>query len=173
MPLTDAEKQAYARANIDTVDCWAIELRHSTFSSPVRLINYQVDITHTLEADAPVDASTAVLFTALAFTFIPPKLGDDPVSLLRAQLDGVPGIIQPYIATATQTSEPIEATFRELLIDVTGPTVLQNPYILHLRVHQVVSTMETVVLEAGRINSANQPFPNKFYTPASNPGLDR
>lgn len=172
MPLTQAEKQAYARAKNTTIEIWAVELRHSTFPNEVRIVNYQDDVTHTLEASAPVDANTAVLFTGVAFDFETPKVGEDPVNTVQIKIDGVGGIVQPYLATAGQTLEPIEATLRCLLYDVSTDSVLHQSFTLQLRVMQSVSTMTQVAMELGRINSANQTFPNEFYTALSNPGLE-
>lgn len=171
MPLSDAEKQAYARVGLNIMQLWAIELRHSTFGSHVRFVNYFSDINHTLEASAPVQAGQSVLFTALAFQFKEPTLSDEAVENLSAQVDGVTGVLQPYLAAANQTVEPIEATIRELLYDVATSTVLHAPSVWHLRVVRSKETMESVLIEMGRRNSANQTFPNMFYTPATNPGL--
>lgn len=171
MPLTDAEKQAYARVGLNIAQVWGIELRHSTFPSHVRIVNHYSDITHTLEATAPVQPGQAVVFTAVAFHFKEPTISDEPVENLSAQVDGVTGLLQPYLATANQTAEPIEATIREILYDVATSSVLHAPSVWHLRVTRSVETMESVLIEMGRLNSANQIFPNLFYTPASNPGL--
>lgn len=172
MTLTDGQKQAYARVGLNILGVWALELRHSTFLAPVRIVNAKTDITHTLEATAPVDPDTAVLFSALAFSLEAPKVNDESLTTVRATLDGVSGFVQPYLAAANQTSEPIEATLRELLYDVSTDTVLQQPATFHLRMVQNRSSMTSVAIELGRINSANQPFPNEFYTPTRNPGLE-
>lgn len=171
MPLTTAEKEAYARVGINVDTIWTIELRHSTFPAPLRIVNHDFDITHTLEPSAPADAGQSVLFSALAFDFEEPSTSGDPDALVRAQIDGVTGLLQPYIAAAGETVEAIEATLRELTYDVADQVVLQQPSTFHLQVRQSRSTMVSIAIEMARINSANLPFPNVYYTPASNPAL--
>ena len=173
MSLTDGEKQAYARASNQIMSLWAVEFRHSTFDTDeVRIINHDGDIAHTLESTAPVDASTSVTFTGIAFEFESPAISDEPVTGVSMRVDGVSGTLQPYLAAASQTTEPIECTLRELLYDTQSNTVLHQPSTFHMRVITSSSSMVSVSIELARLNSANQPFPNEFYTAASNPGLE-
>lgn len=171
MTLSAGEREAYARVGVNVTDVWTIEMRHSTFASTVRIANYHSDITHTLEAGAPVDASTPVLFAGLAFEFEPPSLNDDPSSIISARVDGVPGTVQPYIATAFATAEPLEVTVRELIYNMVTDTVLFQPVTLHLQAVRARSTLTSIHMEMGRMNAANQNFPNSRYTTESNPGL--
>lgn len=172
MSLTDAEKEAYARVSTTIVSLWAVEFRHSTFSTnEVRIVNYRNNIDHTLESTAPADPNTTVTFVGLGFEFTAPKISEDPVSTVSIEFDGVSGTLQPYLAAANQTIEPIECTLRELLYDTESQTVLQQPSTFHMKVLSSTSTMMSVNVEIARMNSANQTFPNEFYTAKSNPGL--
>ena len=172
MSLTDAEKQAYARASHSIISVWALEFRHSEFPATLRLVNYDGDIDHTLESTAPEDPSTLVTFSGIAFKFEAPEISDNPVTSVKASIDGVSGTLQPYLATASQSREAVEATLRELLYDTESETVLQQPSTFHMRVINSSSTMTSVQVEMTKINSANQVFPNIFYTAESNPGLE-
>ena len=55
MTWDQAQKEALARATTNEVLKWAVELRHSLFSSPFRIINHDQDADITLEADAPAN----------------------------------------------------------------------------------------------------------------------
>lgn len=172
MTLTDAQKQALARAHSSTMLLWTVELRHSTFPAPIRLVQFTEDVTHTLEASAPADASSAVLFAATAFRFREPDISTEPDNTVTMQVDGVPGTVQPLIITANATSEPVEATCRALAYDVAGKTVTAGLSIYHLQVRHIRTTKTSVALSMGHTNSANQPFPRSTYTPETNPGLE-
>lgn len=171
MSLTDAQKQAYARAHVSTARLWTVEMRHSAFPATLRMVQYTEDITVTLEATAPEDANDPVLFSGLAFRFTEPDLDTEPDSTVQIEIDGVPGFVQPYVVAANLTDEPIEATLREIAYDVYSGEVLELLDIFHLQVRHIRDTKTTVTATLGYTNSANQPFPNQVYTPESNPGL--
>ena len=78
MPLTDAQKQAYARAHTSTAHLWTVEMRHASFPAHLRLVQHKANVTVTLEAAAPVDAGVAVLFTALGFRLREPEISTEP-----------------------------------------------------------------------------------------------
>lgn len=172
MTLTEAQKEAYARVKNSVVQLWAIELRHSVFpGGEVRVVQHDEDIDLTLEATAPVDASTSVTFTALGFRFTPPTKGTEPDPTISIQVDGVPGLIQAPIKLASLTSEAVEATFRHFSYDTATDTPVEILAIYHLQLRQMKNTPVTSTLSFGYINSANQAACNVFYTPESNPGL--
>ena len=171
MPLTDAQKQAYARAHNTTVELCSVELRHSEFPEPIRIIQHTQDVTMTLEAGAPEDAGDPVLFTGLAFRFQEPEQGTEPDNTSTIEIDGVPGYVQPYVVAANLTAEPIEATVRIVTYDVATESVLHIMRIYHLQVRHIGDNKTTVSLTMGYTNSANQAFPSEIYTPESNPGL--
>jgi hypothetical protein len=169
--LTDAQKQAYARAHTSTMHLWCVEMRHASFPSPLRVVQHKANVTVTLEATAPVDAGDDVLFTALGFRLREPEISTEPDTTITIEVDGVTGSVIPYLATANQTTTPIEVTCRAIAYDVVAGTVTALLGIFHLQVRHIRSTLTTVSLSLGYTNSANQDFPNEVYTPESNPGL--
>lgn len=169
--LTAAQKQAYARAHSSTVHLWALELRHPSFPAPLRVVQHNEDISLTLETGAPADGDTLQLFTALAFRMKEPDISTEPDSTLTVQADGVSGAVQPYLATANQSSTPIEATLRPFSFDVVGKTVGEMLGVVHLQVRHISITKVSVSLKMGYTNSANRAFPAVNYTATSNPGL--
>lgn len=172
MTLTAAQKEAYARANSNTIDVCALELRHPSFVEPLRFVGLQENLSVTLEANAPVNAGEVVEFIALALRLRLPDLNTEADSTLSVQIDGIPGIAQPYLKAANQTVYPIEATARFYAFNTKTSTVIDGAQsILHLQVRHVGVTKSSVSLTMGYTNTANRAFPNALYTPETNPGL--
>ncbi len=169
--LTPAQKEAFARADGSTVNLWALEFRHPSFTAPIRIVQSRVDIDLTLEASAPIDAGASQTFTAAGFQIKAPDVDSEPDSIMNAQVDGVSGEIHPLIQAASKTSIPVEMTAREFVYNVrtaTVTTMLQNIY---LQFRGSATDKQTIVMRFGYTNSANKAFPNKIYTPESNRGL--
>lgn len=171
MTLTNAQKQAYARAHTSTAHLWCVEMRHASFPDHLRVVQHTTPVTVELEAAAPVDASTDVLFAALGFRLREPEISTEPDTTITIEMDGVTGAVIPYLAAANLTTTPIEVTCRAIAYDTVAETVTTILGIFHLQVRHIRSTLTTVSLSLGYTNSANQDFPNEVYTPESNPGL--
>lgn len=171
MPLTDAQKQAYARAHQSTAHLWCVEMRHSTFPAHLRVVQHTLPVDVTLEATAPVNPGATVTFTALGFRLREPEVSTEPDTTITIELDGVPGVVQPYLAAANLTVEPIAVTCRAIAYDVVAGTVTALLGIFHLQARHIRHTQQTVSITLGYTNSANQDFPSEVYTPESNPGL--
>ncbi len=135
------------------------------------MVQSREDITLTLEADAPVDPSSAQLFTGLAFRFKEPETGTQPDNTVQIEVDGVSAFVQPFLAAANLTDEPVECTLRSFDYDTKNASVGEMLAVIHLQLRDTKTRMETVSLTLGYTNSANQSFPNVLYTPESNPGL--
>lgn len=166
-----AEREALARANTSTVHLWALELRHSVFPAPIRMVQHDVDIDLTLEANAPVDASTTQPFIATAYRFKEPDQTSQPDPTVQIEIDGVSGNLQPFIRSAILTFEPIECTLRSCLYDVKAQVVVEMLRVFHLQMRRERTTMTTIAATFGYTNPANQPFPSKVYSAETNPGL--
>ena len=169
--MTPAQREAYARAHNSTAHLWAVELRHSAFPRPFRFAQHDRDITVTLEAQAPVQGGTDQLFTATALQFSDPGFSLDPGASASLQIDGVPGTVQPLLTAASVSQSPIEATVRAIAYEVNNHTVIGILATYHLQVQHVTTTKQSVKVQLGYTNAANQAFPRALYTPASNPGL--
>jgi len=171
MPLTPAQKEAYARANTSTVHLWALEFRHPTFTAPIRLVQHKDNISLTLEASAPVDAGTLQEFTGLAFELQEPTNDTDPDNSLSMQVDGVNGAVLPLLTLANQSYIPIDCTLRAFSYEVVTQTPGELLAILHLQVRHMSVNKTSLGVQLGYTNAANRKFPFIDYTANSNPGL--
>jgi hypothetical protein len=171
MSLTAAQKQAYARAHSSTVHLYALELRHPSFVSPIRIVQHKDDITLTHEASAPEDPGASVLYTALGFQLKEPEVNSEPDSTISIQVDGVSGAVQPYLNVANLSYVPIEASIRPFSYDTVAQSVGEMMGVIHLQVRHIRINKTSVVLTLGYTNSANRTFPFVFYTADNSPGL--
>jgi Domain of unknown function (DUF1833) len=171
MALSEATREAYARAHSSTVHLYALELRHSVFPSPIRLLDYEKDVLLTLEVNAPVNAGEQVHFTGLKMKVAEPEAGTEADGIVEYQLDGVSSSVHEPLAAANQTEEAIEATVRGLAFNTSNDSVVEIAAIYQLQVRHISITNTTVGVALGYRNAANQAFPNVYYTAESNPGL--
>jgi hypothetical protein len=169
--MTPAQREAYARANTSLIHLAAVEFRHPTFASELRLVSYDSDITLPLEVGAPVDGGTNVLFVGVACEIKPPDIDDQVDAVTSIQIDGVAGIVQALLANANESVVPIDATLRFYSYNInTG--VADGPVgVIHQQVRNISITKTAVAIALGYTNSANKAFPAQKYTSYSNPGL--
>jgi hypothetical protein len=158
MGLSDAHKEAYARAQVDMRHLRAIELSHSTFGT-IRLVNYTSDIT--------VDGD---VYTAHAMEIKEPDISIDANNDLGVRIDGASGMLQPLLYDASQVPETLLVTLKPFGYNVTTGTVSLIGE-LNLEMKGAAVTSEQVVLSCGFVNSANLSFPSVNYTNQSHPGL--
>ena len=171
MTLTAGQKEAYARAHTSTVVLCSLELRHASFGSTIRLAQGVDDVTFTLEANAPVDSSTSVSFTAVGFEVKEPAINTEPDTVVSVSLIGISSLVLPYLGAASKTSVPVEATLRFLTFDTVAKTVSEVYTPIHLQARNFSTTKTNVSVELGYTNTANKPFPSIVYTAESNPSL--
>ena len=171
MTWDQAQKEALARATTNEVLKWAVELRHSLFSSPFRIINHDQDADITLEADAPANPSTSQTFVGTAFRIKDPENTVQPDPTITIEIDGISGAMQPFLRPAVVSGEPILMTLRGLMYDVGAESVAQMLRVHHLQLRSMTTTMTTIVGVFGYTNAANQPFPSQKYDALTNPGL--
>lgn len=171
MSVSEAIKQAYARAGSTTVHMIALEMRHESWPSPLRMINHRTDITLTLENDAPANPGEEVLFIATGMRVEEPQIGTDPAGEMQIQIDGVAGVIHSFIEAANGLSTPIDATIRAVALDSKNDSIIDvfTPYDLQLK--GVGITLTDVVVTFGRISPVNLPFPSVKYGPDTYPQL--
>tara|TARA_R110001583_G_scaffold34551_1_gene115856 strand:- start:11172 stop:11690 length:519 start_codon:yes stop_codon:yes gene_type:complete len=171
MVTTSAQREAYARAHSASVHVWAIEMRHGSWASPLRFVSYPVDLTLSIEAGAPVDGGTSQPFSALGFRLQEPSVSADADATLALGVDGVSGIVQPYLAAANQTATPIEVSLRAYALDDRTQAEQVALGVIHQQVRHIAINKTTVSLTLGSPNAANRKFPFIDYSPESNPGL--
>lgn len=171
MSVSEAIKEAYARAGSTTIHLIALELRHIVWPSPVRMINHRTDITLTLENDAPANPGEEALFIATGMQVQEPALGTEPAGEMDIVLDGVAGSIHALIDAANGSSSPIDATVRAVALDSSNDSVIDvfTPY--DLQVKSVAISLADVSVTFGRISPVNMKFPGIRYAPETYPQL--
>jgi len=167
--LSDALKEAYASAPSSEVILHTLEIRHPSFSAPIRVVRDYNDLTVFLESDAPADPGSEVLFIAMAFEFTLPEVSKASSPEIEISLDNVSGEIVGYLDAAAQTHDLIEVTYRPYLAgDPSGPQM--NPP-LTLVIRSVSADIFRVRARAGYADLSNRKFPNEVYDTIRFPGL--
>lgn len=167
--LSAAIAEAYASAPTDEVILHTLEIRHPTFTTPIRVVRDHQDFSAFLEADAPVDPGGNVNFTAFAFDFIMPDVNRSAVPEIEVVLDNISGEIIAYLDAAAQTSDLIEITYRPYLASDTSAPQMDPPLTLGIR--EVKVDIFRVRARAGFGDLANRKFPSEVYTSERFPGL--
>ena len=174
MSHEEAIKEAYASVPEETVlDC--IELRHSTFDTPIRVVaavppgeDDSTGITLTHESDAPVDASTAVLYLAMPFGITHPNHEEGRIPQLKLWIDNASGQLDAPLELAVLERESIQITYRQYLAsDLT--TTQYRITGLELRDVEVGDVRATGALAMADYN--DRLFPSRLYYPEDFPGL--
>lgn len=167
--LSDALAEAYASAPAQEVIVHTLEIRHASFTQPIRVVRDHHDFTAFLEADAPEDPGGEVTFVAMAFDFILPEVSKASSPEIEISLDNVSGEIIAYLDAAAQTPEIIEVTYRPYLAsDRSGPQM--NPP-LTLLIRSVTADIFRVRARAGYADLSNRKFPADVYDAERFPGL--
>jgi hypothetical protein len=164
-------REAYAYADDAEIGYDTLEIRHPAFTQPIRVVNDFEDLNATLEASAPLNAGEEVTFQAFGFSFDRPAVDDQGRPRITVQLDAVNQEALDAVALATQSSEPVEITYRAFLSsDLAGGP--QNDPPLHLVVQSVSASLTSISCEAVLDGfHADQPFPGVVYTTRDWPGL--
>jgi len=167
--LKQAIKEAYASAPSNVIIYHTLELRHPSFSSPIRVVQDKVNLTATLEATAPANPGESVLFQAFAFDFDKPEVGPNGVPQIQIELDNVDRSIVANIEAAVATMDLVHVTYREYIsTDLTGP---QNDPPIHATLTHITADVFRVKATAGFVDLINRRFPNKEYDSETFPGL--
>lgn len=167
--LEDALAEAYASAPSSEVILHTLEIRHPSFTVPIRVVRDFNDFTAYLEADAPADPGAQVTFVAMAFDFSLPDVEKAVSPEIDISLDNVSGELIGYLDAAAQTPDLIEVTYRPYLAsDPSGPQM--NPP-LTLVIRSVSADVFRVRARAGFADLANRKFPNEVYDAERFPGL--
>jgi hypothetical protein len=170
-----AYAEAIATARVDRVMLATYELRHPSFvengvAYAVRIVNDHADLTATLESTAPVNPSTAVLFTALPVEVSGPDESDSgQTPAIMFSIDGVSQILVKQLDYAIATLVPVTVTERIYASDdLTGPAVTP---VLTMTLRDVKVTDTRVSAQAVFYDPSNRGFPKQEYTQPMYPGL--
>ena len=167
--LTTALREAYAVAPANVVIHHTLELRHSAFTTPIRVVRDFESLTATLESTAPIDASTAVLFQAFTFDFTKPDVSSTGVPQISITIDNVDRSIIANIEAALLTTEIVQVTYREFLSnDLSAP---QNNPPLTMSIMSITADTFKITAKAGFPDLMNRRFPTTEYDPQIFPGL--
>jgi len=113
----------------EAIEFKTLEFFHSDFSGPLRFVLDFVDQTFTLESTAPRDASTAVLFTALAMEITDPAENQEAVQILQVSIGATNDELQTELNKIQPTNvfEPIECIYRKFYSsDLNEPVFVRN-----------------------------------------------
>ncbi len=167
--LSEAIKEAYASAPSGVVILHTLEFRHAEFSAPLRVVRNTVNITATLEDDAPEDGGDAVEFQYYAFEFTLPEVSDGATSELIITIDNVNRVIVENLELAVQSADPLYVTYRPYLsTDLSAPQM--DPPLTMLVQHIEVDIFR-VTARCGFGDIVNRAFPSEDYTASRFPGL--
>lgn len=167
--LTQAIKEAYASAPSNVIIYHTIELWHPAFSAPIRVVRDYTDLTATLEASAPRNASTAVTFVAFNFEFTKPEVSSTGLPEVTLTMDNVDRAIVANIEAALSTTDLVTVIYREFISsDLTAP---QNNPPLSLIITSVVADLYKVTAVASFPNLMNKRFPTLEYSAETFVGL--
>lgn len=122
--LSEAQKEAYARAKTTVVDLFSFELRHSTFPQPIRMISHDKDVLVPLESGAPANAGETVNFLGVAFKAPEENIDTEAGNTISVAVAGISAEALPYLNVANETLEPIAATVRWVAYDVRPDLVI-------------------------------------------------
>lgn len=167
--LTQAIKEAYAAAPANVVIYHTMELWHSAFTSPIRVVRDYIDLVATLESTAPRNPSTAVTFVAFNFDFTRPEVSPSGVPQVTITLDNVDRSIVANIEAALGTTELVTLIYREFIsTDLSAP---QNNPPLAMTIMSVKADVFKVTATAGFPDLVNKRFPTKEYDSETFVGL--
>ena len=172
-----AYAEAIAVAPITRVMLPTYELRHPSFIDPatgllyaIRIVNDHADLTATLEATAPVNPSTAVMFTALPVEISGPDESDSGTApSITFTIDGVSQLLVQQLDYALAGLVPVTVTERIYASDdLSGPAVTP---VVTMTLRDVLITDTRVTAKAVFYDPSNRGFPKQEYTTAQYPGL--
>jgi hypothetical protein len=167
--LSEALAEAYASAPSDEVIYHTLELRHAAFSTPIRVVRDNADLTARLEATAPEDPGEDVTFVGFAFDLVKPELSATGIPQCTIEIDNVSREILANIELAMTSITPVEVTYREYLgSDLLGP---QNDPPMTLQITSITADVFRVKATASFADIGNRRFPREEYTAERFPGL--
>lgn len=174
MSLTQAAKEAYARAKIDATELVAVELVHSVFpfsGNAIRIVSHDVAVGVPHESTAPLSPSATVTYQGESITAGWPAQDGNPGSPLTIQINDVDRDIHPHLANAQLAGGAIACNVRYLQFNATTETVMSNLWAVYLEVHNHETTNDLITLVAGYVKAANMEYPPSDYNLITHPAL--
>lgn len=169
LALSQALQEAYASAPSAEVILHTLELRHPSFTQPLRVVNDHATLSARLEASAPANPSTWVDFVPFSFRFRLPDVQSAGMPELEIEIDNVSAEVVAYMDQAANSTELIEVTYRPYLSSDTSAPSMDPP--LHLVLHDVEADVFAVRGRASFGDYGNRQFPGQSYDGQTFPGL--
>ena len=166
--LSDALAEAYASAPaVPTLH--TLEIRHPSFTEPIRVVRDFSDVTARLEDSAPLNAGEFVLFVAMNFDLKVPNVEKATSPEFEVSLDNASAEITGYMDAASQSQDLIEMTYRPYLASDLGTPTMNPPLTMVVRAVNV--GLFRAVAKAGYGEFANRKFPGETINTTRFPGL--
>ena len=168
--LSAALAEAYASAPVDQVIWHTLEIWHTAFSVPIRVVRDTVALEARIEAGAARDAGLIVTFVAYAFDIVPPDQTSTGLPQCVIEIDNISRDILAQIDLAVTEPEPIIVIYRSYLSGsaLTGP---ENIPPMELQLITISATPLRIRATAGFPDLVNRRFPKLDYDLESFPGL--
>lgn len=166
--LDDIAREAYSQAPVDPV-LHTLEIRHSAFTAPIRVVRDRQDHTLRLENEAPQNAGQFVTFTRFAFEFVLPKIDQSGTPKLQIAMDNVDRVIRRSLDQAIYSLAPVEVLYRPYLAS-NAEAPIMSP-ILHFEIESIDMTPLRVTAVCRIDDLVNKQFPGNVYTVDEFPGL--
>ncbi len=160
--LTQAIKEAYASAPDNVIIYHTMELNHPAFSTPIRVVRDNVNLTARLETTAPMNPDEYVEFIALAFNFTKPEVSSTGVPQVQIEIDNVDRAIVANIEAAMGTTNMVTLIYREFIS--TNLSAPQNNPPLAMTILTITADVFKVTATAGFPNLMNKRFPTLEYS---------
>lgn len=168
--IGDELREYYFSAPADAGALTTIELRHPSFTEPVRLVNDMADLVATLEDDAPANAGETVTFMACQFEATKPESAEQGLPSFSLAIQNVTRQLDPYQDQALAVAAPIDMSIREYMVDDTSAP----QQVIHgLNAKTSTSGILRVTVQAGFEDLLNKSFPFKLYRTSEYPTLVR
>lgn len=180
--LDEAVKEAIAYARADRVILHTLELRHSSFPEPARVVLSHGDILSAeplvfghrlrLEADAPSEAGELVTFIASQFDLTMPGQEENRLPEIKLAVSAVSGRITKLLRLAARQDEPEEigVIYRKYFAD-DPDTVVHK--IGNLFIADPKADFYRVEASASPVDATKIPFVTRKYNAQENPSLAR
>lgn len=168
--LSAAIQEAYASAPAEEVIYHTLELWHTAFSAPIRVVRDIADLDARLEPEAARNPGEVVTFVGYSFDLVPPDQSTTAVPQCTIEIDNVDRLILGELDKAAVSGEATIAIYRAFLASALddGPEN-QPPMVLTL--FQVSATPFRITATAGFPDLVNRRFPRLDYSPERFPGL--
>lgn len=162
--MTAALEEAYASCPTNVAILDTIQIDHSSFTVPIRLVNNHDDMTATLET------GETVLFTRFAFGIVKPEVNAQGVPVVVITVDGASGEIAEVMNSLADSPDYLPVTIRSYRSDNLSVPAGRN---IPGEIRSINVKDLRVTLRIGFKQVANLGYPNELYTPSRFPGLVR